>query len=67
MLNERRVFAISKESFQAYELLPLSKLNMDELFDTPRIHNIIGFPAYYDEDGRVWPIPFEGCIVAKQI
>ncbi len=38
---------------------------MQELLENATTCDIIGIPTYYDEKDRVWPIPIEGCIIAK--
>jgi hypothetical protein len=63
-MADKRYFAVIPQIGRADEMYPLAKEDMDKLYDTPRTSDVIGYPRYFDEDGRVWPIACEGCMVA---
>ena len=54
------------------KVLTITIADMDELFadrgDGPEIQSrdIVGFPTYRDEKGRLWPTPMPGITVSEE-
>ncbi len=64
--NMKRWFAIIPEKSFMHEMVPMQiEGKMQELLNNVTTYNIVGIPQYYDEKGRVWPIPIDGCVIAK--
>lgn len=61
-----RWFAIIPEKSFVHELMPMQiPGKMQELLENATTYNIVGIPSYYDEKGKIWPIPIEGCVIVK--
>jgi len=60
-----RRFAIIPATAFVHELVQRDSEDMDKLLESEH-KNILGIPQFYDYEGRVWPNPVEGCIVAEE-
>jgi hypothetical protein len=67
-MQKHRWFAIDVQASRAHEMSFMSRENMNKLYNKPETYQIFGIPAYFDEDGRVWPTPLSDYIcVAKSL
>lgn len=60
-----RYFCIVVESGKAIEMFRLALSEMDAIFDKTSLKNIIGYPKFFDDQERFWPVCCDGCVVAK--
>lgn len=62
----RRWFAVIPDKCFMHEMMPMQiEGKMQRLLEDATTYNIVGIPTYYDEKGRVWPKPIDGCIIVK--
>ncbi len=62
----RRWFAVIPDKGFVHEMLPMQKVGeMERLLSNPSTADIVGIPAYFDENGNIWPKCIDGCEIAK--
>jgi hypothetical protein len=63
---KQRWFAVIPDKGFIHEMMPMQKEGkMMDLLNDPVTYNIRGIPSYYDEKGRVWPLPCNDVIITK--